>query len=72
MIEAWGRGYQKILHFCELDKANAPVIDLSLGGVCARCYASDFYKKLEKGINPEEEQETGKPKASPTRPEKKR
>lgn len=71
MIEAWGRGYQKILHFCELDKANAPVIDLSLGGVCARCYASDFYKKLEKGINPEEEQETGKPKASPTRPEKK-
>ncbi len=73
MIEAWGRGYQKILHFCELDKANAPVIDLSLGGVCARCYASDFYQKLEKGINPEEqeeEEEDTKPGASRTMSEK--
>lgn len=65
MIEAWGRGYQKILHFCSLDKAEAPVMDLSLGGVCVRCFASDFYKKLEKEIYPTKEQkeviDTGKP-----------
>ncbi len=56
MIEAWGRGYQKILHFCKLDKSKAPELDLSLGGVCVRCFASDFYKSLGKGIEQCEEE----------------
>lgn len=40
-------------------------MDLSLGEVCVRCFASDFYKKLEKEIDPTEEQkeviDTGEP-----------
>ena len=52
MIEAWGQGFQKILYYCNHYKANTPVIDLSLGGVTARCFASEFYQRLEKGEEP--------------------
>ena len=46
MIESWARGFNKITRYCEEENAKLPVIDLSLGGVTARCYASDVYLAL--------------------------
>ena len=46
MIESWARGFNKITRYCEEENAKLPVIDLSLGGVTARCYASDAYLAL--------------------------
>jgi ATP-dependent DNA helicase RecG len=46
MIESWARGFNKITRYCEEENAKLPVIDLSLGGVTARCYASDGYLAL--------------------------
>ena len=46
MIESWGRGFEKIANYCAEESANLPEIDLSLGGVTARCFASDFYLGL--------------------------
>ena len=48
MIESWARGFKKITRYCEEENAKLPVIDLSLGGVTARCYASDVYLELMK------------------------
>ena len=48
MIESWARGFEKITAFCEELNAKLPEIDLSLGGVTARCFASDAYLKLMK------------------------
>ena len=46
MIESWARGFSKITRYCEEENAKLPVIDLSLGGVTARCFASDKYLAL--------------------------
>lgn len=46
MVESWARGFEKIAAYCEEEKAKLPVIDLSLGGVTARCFASDSYLAL--------------------------
>ncbi len=46
MIESWARGFSKITRYCEEENAELPVIDLSLGGVTARCFASDKYLAL--------------------------
>ncbi|WP_443738828.1 ATP-binding protein [Treponema sp.] len=48
MIESWGRGFEKIESYCKEEKAKIPEIDLSLGGVTARCFASESYLKLMK------------------------
>ena len=48
MIESWGRGFEKINNYCRDENAKLPQIDLSLGGVTARCFASDLYLSLEK------------------------
>lgn len=48
MIESWGRGFEKIVNYCKEEKAKVPEIDLSLGGVTARCFASELYLKLMK------------------------
>ena len=70
MIEAWGRGFQKILYFCNLDKKNPPVIDPSLlGGVCIRCYASDSCDNPENQTGSEQSQP--KDKEAPITSEKK-
>lgn len=55
MIESWGRGFEKISNYCAEEKAKLPEIDLSLGGVTARCFASDVYLGLmkEHGLNNE-------------------
>ena len=72
MIEAWGQGFQKILYYCNHYKANTPVIDLSLGGVTARCFASEFYQRLENGETPskapEKETESAIKSAGPESP----
>ena len=46
MIESWGRGFEKIANYCAEENAKLPEIDLSLGGITARCFASDFYLGL--------------------------
>ena len=46
MIESWGRGFEKIANYCKEENAKIPEIDLSLGGITARCYASDYYIEL--------------------------
>lgn len=46
MIESWVRGFSKITRYCEEENAKLPEIDLSLGGVTARCFASDKYLAL--------------------------
>lgn len=46
MIESWARGFSKITRYCEEENAKLPEIDLSLGGVTARCFASDKYLAL--------------------------
>ena len=46
MIESWTRGFSKITRYCEEENAKLPEIDLSLGGVTARCFASDKYLAL--------------------------
>ena len=46
MIESWARGFSKITRYCEEENAKIPVIDLSLGGVTARCFASEAYQAL--------------------------
>ncbi len=46
MVESWARGFEKIESYCTEENARLPVIDLSLGGVTARCFASDAYLKL--------------------------
>ncbi len=46
MVESWGRGFEKIAAYCAEEKAKLPEIDLSLGGVTARCFASDAYLEL--------------------------
>lgn len=46
MVESWGRGFEKIAAYCAEEKAKLPEIDLSLGGVTARCFASDAYIEL--------------------------
>ena len=46
MIESWARGFNKIKGYCEEENAKLPVIDLSLGGITARCFASDKYLAL--------------------------
>ena len=46
MIESWGRGFEKISNYCAEEKAKLPEIDLSLGGVTARCFASDVLIKI--------------------------
>jgi ATP-dependent DNA helicase RecG len=51
MIESWGRGFEKIANYCAEENAKLPEIDLSLGGVTARCFASDFYLGLNEGLN---------------------
>ena len=43
MIESWARGFSKITRYCKEENAKLPEIDLSLGGVTARCFASDKY-----------------------------
>lgn len=48
MVESWVRGFEKIIAFCKELNAKLPEIDLSLGGVTARCFASDAYLKLMK------------------------
>ena len=48
MIESWARGFEKITTYCKELNAKLPVIDLSLGGVTARCFASDAYLELMK------------------------
>lgn len=55
MIESWGSGFEKIANYCAEEKAKLPEIDLSLGGVTARCFASVFYLGLvkEHGLNTE-------------------
>lgn len=55
MIESLGRGFEKIANYCAEENAKLPEIDLSLGGVTARCFASDFYLGLmkEHGLNHE-------------------
>jgi predicted HTH transcriptional regulator len=46
---------EKISNYCAAEKAKLPEIDLSLGGVTARCFASDFYLGFmrEHGLNNE-------------------
>ncbi len=53
MVESWGRGFEKIAAYCNDENAKIPQIDLSLGGITARCFASDKYLELEdkKGLN---------------------
>ena len=51
MIESWGRGFEKIANYCAEENAKLPEIDLSLGGVTARCFASDFYLGLMREHN---------------------
>ncbi|MCI7036340.1 MAG: ATP-dependent DNA helicase RecG, partial [Spirochaetia bacterium] len=46
MVESWGRGFEKIVGYCKEENAKIPEIDLSLGGVTARCFASEPYLKL--------------------------
>lgn len=46
MIESWARGFEKITAYCKEYKAKLPVIDLSLGGITARCFASDSFIEL--------------------------
>ncbi len=46
MIESWGRGFEKIAAYCKEETAKIPEIDLSFGGVTARCFASEKYIKL--------------------------
>lgn len=46
MIESWARGFSKITRYCEEENAKLPEIDLSLGGVTARCFASEVYLAL--------------------------
>ena len=48
MVESWARGFEKIAAYCEELNAKLPEIDLSLGGVTARCFASETYLKLMK------------------------
>lgn len=55
MIESWGRGFEKIANYCAEENAKLPEIDLSLGGITARCFASDFYLGLMKVHNLGEE-----------------
>ena len=39
-------GFSKITRYCKEENAKLPEIDLSLGGVTARCFASDTYLSL--------------------------
>ena len=48
MVESWARGFEKIAAYCKELNARLPEIDLSLGGVTARCFASDAYLELMK------------------------
>ena len=69
MIESWGRGFEKIANYCAEENAKLPEIDLSLGGITARCFASDFYLGLMKEHNLGEESKIlegdGSSKSSP-------
>ena len=46
LIESWGRGYKKIKSFCELENAKLPEIDLGMGGITVKCFASEAYDAL--------------------------
>lgn len=46
MIESWGRGFEKIAAYCKEENAKIPEIDLSLGGITVRCFASEKYVKF--------------------------
>ena len=50
-----GKRIWKIANYCAEENAKLPEIDLSLGGVTARCFASDFYLGFmrEHGLNNE-------------------
>lgn len=48
MVESWGRGFEKIISYYKENESKLPEIDHSLGGVTARCFASDGYLKLER------------------------
>lgn len=51
MIESWGRGFEKIAAYCKEENAKIPEIDLSLGGITVRCFASEKYMKLMNEYN---------------------
>lgn len=54
MIESWGRGYEKIENYCKEENAVLPQIDLSLGGITIRCFASETYLNLAKTMKVDE------------------
>ena len=71
MIESWARGFSKIKRYCEEENAKLPVIDLSLGGVTARCFASDAYLALlhehENGEHDNKKEKSGQKTREKTR-----
>ena len=49
MIEAWGRGFDKIKAGCEIYAGPLPEYDINPGGIMVLCNASDRYSRLMKG-----------------------
>lgn len=51
MIEAWGRGFEKIKEACEKYDGSLPEYNISASGIMVLCKACDRYLKLLKNDN---------------------
>ena len=49
-VEAWGRGYNKIMRLCDEWQSKAPVPEVNTGGLLVECVASESYLKLAKEL----------------------
>ncbi len=50
MIEAWGRGFDKIKDACERYNGRLPEYNISASGIMVLCRACDKYLKLQQGV----------------------
>lgn len=49
MIEAWGRGFDKIKDSCDIYDGPLPEYDINADGIMVLCKASDRYLRLMNG-----------------------
>lgn len=59
MIEAWGRGFDKIREACEFYGGPLPEYEISKSGIMVLCKACDSYLQLLNGVLGQSEQEHG-------------